>query len=302
MRGSRPSLAILLVSLAAFAAHGAAAQPAAEAYRFGVVSFYNPRIMYLKYQPLVDYLSVTTGHPWELVISPSYETTVQALCEGRLTIAYLGPLTYVRAHASCGAVPLVRLRSGGSNTYRSLIMVRRASTLHRLTDLAGRRFGFGSPLSTSSHLAPRAMLQAAGLVAGRDLECRYFEHHERAARAVLLGEVDACGIRDIIGHRFEDRGLRVLAESEPLPNFPFVVQARAPAAVRELLLRALVQLPRSDPSARATIAGWDAELAAGFAPCRDGEYDGIRVLARRVFGPAFLTMTESQLECSAGER
>ena len=302
MRDSRRRLVLLSVFVAALAAHTAAAQPAAEAYRFGVVSFYNPRIMYLKYQPLVDYLSLTTGHPWELVISPSYETTVQALCDGSLTMAYLGPLTYVRAHAACGAVPLVRLRSGGSDTYRSLIMVRRASTLHRLRDLAGRRFGFGSPLSTSSHLAPRAMLQAAGLVAGRDLECRYFEHHERAARAVLLGEVDACGIRDIIGHRFEARGLRVLAESEPLPNFPFVVPAASPEPVRQLLIHALVELPRSDPSARATIAGWDAELAAGFAPCRDSAYDGIRALARRVFGPAYLTMSESQLQCSLGGR
>ena len=31
--------------------------------RLGVVSFYNPRSMYVKYQPLVDYLSEQTGQP-----------------------------------------------------------------------------------------------------------------------------------------------------------------------------------------------------------------------------------------------
>jgi phosphonate transport system substrate-binding protein len=287
---------VTLALLAATTTAGAA--PGTQPLRFGAVSFYNPRIMYLKYQPLVDYLSARTGRPWELVISPSYEETVEALCDGRLALAYLGPLTYVRAHARCGALPVVRLNTDGSSTYRSLIMVRRDSPISSLAGLAGKRFGFGSPLSTSSHLVPRAMLMDAGVVPGRDVRCVYYEHHERAARAVLLGEVEACGIRDTVGRKFEQRGLRVLAESVPIPNFPLVLAHDADGWLRQEVVRALVVLPRADPAAREIIAGWDEELASGFALTSDGEFDAVRELGRRVFGPYYLELSEDELSCT----
>jgi phosphonate transport system substrate-binding protein len=272
------------------------------AFLLGAVSFYSPRMMYLKYQPLVDYLSETSGHRWDLRINTSYQQTVDELCAGRLTAAYLGPLTYVRAHAACGAEPVLRLRTGGQDTYRSYIMVREDSEFRELTDLRGTRFGFGSVLSTSSHLVPRAMLIEAGLDVAKEMDCTYLEHHERAARAVLVGEVDACGIRDIVGERFVRRGLRVLARSRPIPNFPFVVGADAPAAVRQGLVRALVDLPREDPAIARRMSAWDAELAQGFDFAEDSEYDEIRELAESTFGPGALEISEERLRCPGSVR
>ncbi len=238
------------------------------------MSFYNPRLMYIKYQPLVDYLTIATGRPWELVIGASYERTVEDLCAGKLTVAYLGPYTYARAHAACGALPVVKLNTDGKPTYRSLIMVRRDSTITSLKDLAGKRFGFGSPMSTSSHVMPRAMLEDAGLRPGVDVACRYYFHHERAARAVLLGEVDACGVRDIVGEKFTHRELRILAASDGIPNFPFVVGPGSPPELREELLRALVVQPRANPAAAAEIRSWDEELVRRLRP---GHRRGVRV-------------------------
>jgi phosphate/phosphite/phosphonate ABC transporter binding protein len=272
----------------------------AQTLRFGVVSFYNPRLMYLKYQPLVDYLTSATGQPWELVIGASYEATVQDLCNGTLTVAYLGPFSYLRAHAACGAVPVVKLNTGGKPTYTSVILVRTDSPIKRVKDLAGKRFGFGSPMGTSAHLLPRAMLEDAGLHPGLDVACRYYFHHERAARAVLLGEVDACGVRDIVGETFTHRELRILARSEATANFPFVVAPSSPQALREELVNALVARPRVDPAAAAAIRSWDEELSGGFVATTDADYAPVRRLALRVFGPNALTLPESALECGPG--
>jgi phosphonate transport system substrate-binding protein len=269
----------------------------AQPLKLGVVSFYNPRIMYLKYQPLVDYLALHTGTPWELVISPSYEQTVQDLCSGRLSLAYLGPLTYVRARAECGALPIVRLNTGESASYRALVMVKRDSPIQQINDLAGKVVGFGAPLSTSSHLVPREMLLDAGLVPGRDVRCEYFWHHDRAARAVLLGEVDACGIRDTVGRRFEQRGLRIIAESAPIPNFPLVAGPSTSSHLREQLVRALVTLPRADQAVELEMRGWDEELASGFAPGDDHAFDGIRAAGEKVFGRGYLSLAEPGLTC-----
>ena len=290
--------ASLLVAASALA--GDPPEKAPQTLHFGVVSFYNPRLMYLKYQPLMDYLSGVTGQRWELVIGPSYERTVEDLCAGRLTAAYLGPYSYVRAHAACGAVPVAKLNTDGKPTYTSVILVRTDSPIKSVQDIAGKRFGFGSPMSTSSHVMPRAMLADAGLRPGVDFTCRYYFHHERAARAVLLGEVDASGVRDIVGEKFTQRGLRILARSVQIPNFPFVVAPGSPQALRDELFNALVVRPRIDPAAAATIKGWDEELAGGFVPATDAEYESVRRLAARVFGPRALTLAEDALECGPG--
>lgn len=270
--------------------------PGEKPLRLGVVTFYSPRLMFVKYQPLVDYLSARTGRPWALNVSSSYETTVDDLCSGRVTLAYLGPLSYLRAHARCGAEPILRLQTRGSAVFHSDILVRSDSPFERLEDLRGHRVGFGDPLSTSSHLLPRALLQDAGLEAGRDFACRYFGQHERAARAVLMGEVEACGVRDIIGELFLRRGLRRLARSGPVPAYPLVISPGTPSELRESLTSFLLGFPGS---ARPALSDerWDLELTGGFAAAVDSDYDPVRRIAERVFGPDFARRPEGELRC-----
>lgn len=299
MRRDRPLAAAALVA-AALAAGAVlrAAPPAPKApLRFGVVSFYSPRLMYLKYQPLVDYLSRTTGAPWELVLSRSYEEATERLCKAELLLAYLGPATFLRASQRCGAAPIACLRTGGKETYESWIMVREDSPVRMLHELRGKRFGFGDPFSTSSHIVPHGMLVEAGIHPGRDLTCVYFGHHERGAQAVLTGEVDACALRDIVGAKFKDRGLRLIAVSRPIPNFPLVLSPLASAEERRQIRKALLEGPRDDPKARATFASWDEELAGGFGECRTADFDGMADLERKLFGARAFSLKEKDIEC-----
>ena len=263
----------------------------------GVVGFYSPRLMYVKYQELVDYLTETTGERWELAVTLDYEETVQALCSGKLDLAYLGPFTYLRVHEACGATPVVRLNTRGSATFRSLIMVRQDSPFQTLSDLVGTVFAFGSPLSTSSHLVPCLMLREAGLDRREEFMCRYLGHHDQAARAVVLGTADACGVRDIVGERFAGRGLRILARSEPIPNFPLVVRPGASPEFRRSLVKVLMELPEQDPEIRKRMQGWDEELAGGFAPVSDADYRPVRRWVNLLFGKRGLVDPPQLLEC-----
>jgi phosphonate transport system substrate-binding protein len=297
---ARSVASLMILSLAGSMAGGSPASP--PTLRFGVVSVYNPRLMFLKYQPLVDYLTSSTGRPWDLVVVSSYEHLVQDLCSGKLTAAHLGPFAYARAHAACRALPVVKLRRSGKPTYRGLIMVRADSKLKSLSDLVGKRFGFGAPMSTASHLVARAMLEDAGLHPGVDVTCRHYMHLEEAARAVLIGEVDACGVRDLVGEKFTQRSLRVLARSEEIPNFLFALAPGSEPALRDELIRVLAVLPEKDPKVAATIQGWDEELSGGFVQASDGDYEPVRKLAVRLFGRLALTRPESELECPPGRR
>src|SRR5580704_15748865 len=58
--------------------------------------------------PLRDYLSKAVGTRVELIIPTNYNATVEALGNGSLDFAYLGALTYVKAHERYGVLPLVQ--------------------------------------------------------------------------------------------------------------------------------------------------------------------------------------------------
>jgi ABC-type phosphate/phosphonate transport system substrate-binding protein len=119
---------------------------------------------------------------------------------------------------------------------------------------------------------------------------------------VLMGEVDAAGVRDIVAEEFVPRGLRILDRSQPIPNFPFVVAPKVPSEVVREIVRVLVAVPAEDASARATIASWDEELAGGFAPANAADFDPLMRVGEQLFGPRWTELPEKALECSGGER
>ncbi len=269
--------------------------------RFGVVGFYTPRLMFEKYQPFMDYLSRHTGRVWELAINTDYQTAIDDLCSGSVSVCYLGPLSYVRAREQCGVEPVLQLMTRGLSTYRSSILVRDDSPIHTLAELEGRSFGFGARLSTSSHLIPRSMLVDAGVDLD-EVTCAYYENHDRVVRAVLIGEVEACGVRDLTDERFLHRGLRVLVQSPSIPNHPLAVAPNAVDQIVPLLERALIDLPATDPVVAAELKALDDELSAGFERSDDSLFEPIRQLADRVFGSESLSLPVEDLGCDGEGR
>src|SRR5262245_18809464 len=62
-------------------------------------------------EPLKTFLSKKLGQEVNLIIPTNYNATVEALGNGSLDFAYLGGLTYVKAHRQYGVVPLVQRTS-----------------------------------------------------------------------------------------------------------------------------------------------------------------------------------------------
>ncbi len=62
-----------------------------EEIKFGIVTFYNPRLMVLRYQPLMDALTKRTPHTYKLVFAKSYcEAVEKAMVRIIEDKAYIG--------------------------------------------------------------------------------------------------------------------------------------------------------------------------------------------------------------------
>jgi phosphonate transport system substrate-binding protein len=147
--------------------------------------------------PLQKYLEQQLGMPVKLIIPTSYNATVEGIGNGSLDVAYFGGLTYVKAHALYGAIPLVQ--RDVDRQFHSLLITRKSTGIDSLTDLKGKTFCFGDINSTSGHLFPYLSMKGVGILPDSDLKSyRYTGSHAATAQAVAAGACDAGSLDETV--------------------------------------------------------------------------------------------------------
>lgn len=141
--------------------------------------------------------------------------------------------------------------------------------------MRGKPFGFGDQASTSSHLAPRAhLLKVAQLDGEKDYRPVHLGTHDAVARAVQAGQVPAGALSKPILDSLIARGtidankIVQIGLSDPIPNYPIVMQADLKPELKAAIRKAFLEL--KDP---AILKAFRVE---GFAPTNDAAYDVLR--------------------------
>ena len=111
-------------------------------------------------KPLQQQLSKELGIPVKVHVATNYNAMVEALRSKKVDVAFISPVSYTIAHDKGAADVLLKSKGylvddKGNPTnklvdyYRSQIVVRKDSHLHKLKDLKGTKVGLQDPESTS---------------------------------------------------------------------------------------------------------------------------------------------------------
>src|SRR5262245_20905634 len=226
-------------------------------------------------QPLKKYLEDTLKKQIELVVTTDYSSMIEAMRFGRIEIAYFGPLSYVLAKSKApGIEPFAVGVAAGSPTYRSVIVAPADGPVKTIADMRGRTVGFGDPASTSSHLMPRALIAKNGLYRDAAYKCVHPGAHDAVARAVQSGQVQAGALSEAIFRNLVAKGtidaakVKVIAVSDPIPNYPMVMQGKLQPELKAAIRQAFLELKDS-----AVLKPFRAE---GFVATDDHAYDILR--------------------------
>ena len=266
------SLFVALLMLLSFSAAPCLAEIKPVVF-FGINLRYSPRTMYLRYQPLMDYLTENTPYRFELIISRDYRQALNDLKEGRAMISSLGDGAFVDAILMYGAVPIVKpLNMEGKPLYRAAIVVPRDSSILRIQELKRKRFAFGSSHSLTGNLVPRFMLEQGGVGISQLEYQTSLKNHDAVTKAILKGQYDAGAVKDLFAAKYRQYGLRVLAYSPPMPSVPLVIRPDAPTELRKSVTAALLRLDPRNPAHRKIMSQWDEEFRHGFAPASVHDY------------------------------
>jgi phosphonate transport system substrate-binding protein len=232
-----------------------------------------------RFTPLADYLARITGRPVEIRIAKDYQEHIDRVGRDEVDIAYMGPAPYVKLVDAYGEKPiLARLEINGKPSFQGVIVTTRESPIQSLSELAGKRFAFGDPDSTMSHLVPRYMLAEAGVGVERLGGYEYLHSHVNVALGVLMGHFDAGAVKEEVFYEYEKRGLRALAWSPRISEHLFVTSKTLPPETVKTLREALFSL-RDTEEGRAILSSIKEGVTA-MVPASDGDYDTLRAILR----------------------
>lgn len=283
MNFKRLTFFLLLIVVLFFGAESevsAKDKTAKRVVHFSAITLYHPIVMYQRYQPLMNYLTEHTSYHFELRLSQDYRNIINFLKNNEVQVALLGGATYLEAKEQFNIVPILKpLGHDGKPYYRSVFIARADNKkINKLSDLKGKSVAFASERSTSGYLVPLNELYKGG-IALKDLSKHVnLKYHDSIAREVLRGNFDAGAVIDSVANMFKERGLKIIALSDPIPGLPIVVRADLPPEIVNAIKKALLSLDYNNPEHRKIMEQWDEEFRYGFAEAEDSDYNSIRAI------------------------
>lgn len=227
---------------------------------------------------LEKYLEEKVGKDVELVVTTDYSSMIEAASNGRLDLAYFGPLSYVLAKTKSNIEPFAALKKDGETTYKSVLIANNDSGVTSIEQASGKTVAFGDQASTSSHLIPKSMLAAKGLQPKKDYQEAFVGSHDAVALAVQNNNAQVGGLSQPIFESLVERQVidsnkvKVVAESQPFPQYPWTMRSDLNPELKSKIREAFVDLKDE-----AVLKPFKAD---GFDAIEDQDYDVVRDLGK----------------------
>jgi phosphonate transport system substrate-binding protein len=237
-----------------------------------------------KFGPISRYLERTLGMKVEFTPVNDYPAAVEALVNKQVDLVWFGGFTHVQAQIRSGGKVIPIAQREEDAQFRSVFITQTDSGIKTLADLKGKQVSFGSQSSTSGHLMPRSFLLQAGIDPDKDFKrVAYSGAHDATIASVVSGRVDAAALDITVWRRFVDEKkvdtskVNVFYTTPPFFNYNWTVHADMPAALRERITKALLDLSMDTPEGKEILT---LNRATKYIPTRAENYKGLEAAAR----------------------
>lgn len=228
-----------------------------EEIQFGVGPYFpTPNENRQQFEPLFEMLAAEVGLPAKTVVTEDWIGLSEALRSGTLDVAWLGPWGYVLAkhnEPSLDAIATVKYKE--QPVYYSVLMARADAPFDTLEAAIAQSQGdtklklsLADVGSTSGWLVPQAEFKRQGIDPETVFDYNEGASHAAQAIAVLSDQVDIAADYDrnldvlAAEGRIDKDQLKIIWQSDPLPNDPIVVRGDLPEDIKAKLQAALTAI------------------------------------------------------------
>jgi len=215
-------------------------------YVVGVHPLHNPKRLLEIYGPILDYANIRIPEVhFRLEAARNYEEFDKKLYAGYYDLAMPNPYQTVRAFRYGYRV---FAKMGDDEEFRGIILVRRDSGIHEVTDLKGKTVAYPAKTALAATILPQYYLHTHGVDVNFDVESHYVGSQESAILNVLHGHVAAAATWPLPWKAFsaEHPGmasqLEVKWQAEPLVNNSWVARRDIPQSIVDKFKTQLLSL------------------------------------------------------------
>ncbi len=205
------------------------------------------------FEPVFSAITRQYGIHFEIRVGQAYNAVVEGMANGKVDVAFFGPVTYNQARQRGAAELLAVGVNKGQSVYYAGIFTNKDKGLKTIADLAGRSVAFGDVNSTSSFNFPVAMLIDAGVDPVQKLGDIYLTgSHANALAALAAGKVDAACASYSSFEKAVDNGqidpqkTVPLAKSDPIPYPPLAMHVKLDDSLKRKLRHAFNHVHEAD--------------------------------------------------------
>jgi phosphonate transport system substrate-binding protein len=247
-------------------------------FRVTVIPDEAPGELARKAAPLVKYLEAKLGTKVEFTPVNDYAAAVETLINHKVDLAWFGGFTFVQASVRSGGKVIPIVQREEDEKFKS-VFITSDPAINALADLKGKDFSFGSQSSTSGHLMPRFYLLEAGFDVDKDFHrVSYSGAHDATIAAVAAGKVQAGALNISVWEKFvadkkvDTSKVRVFFTTPPFHDYNWSVSSDMPAATREKLTKAFLELSAATPEGKEIL---DLQRTKRFIPAQANDYKSI---------------------------
>lgn len=232
--------------------------------RFSVLPDQQRSVLQQRYEPLMAYLEEQTGYKCVLIYSRDYRDLLGKFMRNEIDIARFGGVTFTMAQSINQAEPLV-MRDIDKN-FRSYFLIHADNPAKTLAEFKGKRFAFGSRLSTSGHLMPRYFLSKENIVPEDFFSSvQYSGAHDRTAKWVSDGTIDigaanAEVINKLLAQpKSKQPKIRILQQTPPYADYVWAARKEIPETTKQKVINAFLRLSNNTRQGKAILTSTGAK-------------------------------------------
>jgi phosphonate transport system substrate-binding protein len=251
-----------------------------------------------KAKPLEKLLGDKLGIPVKISVSTNYNTIIEAMSSKQVDVGFLPPTAYILAKDRGAASVILQsqrfgVKEDGSNTdqfvdnYKSMIVVKKDSTINTLADLKGKKIAWQDVTSTAGYIYPAAEMKKAGIDPEKDIQGVTVKGHDKGVLAVLNGDVDAAAVfedaRNNVKKDFPNvfTDTKVIYRTQGIPNDTISVRADMDQAWKDKIAEAFIAIGK-DPEGLKIIK--DIYTHVGYIKSEDKNFETVRKYQKDVQG------------------
>lgn len=209
---------------------------------FGVVPQQSTSKLIEAWQPLMDYLSRTTGHKIIFRTEKSIAMFLKVLESGNYDMAYSSPYHYVVADKKHGYDALVRF----NELITGILVVKKDSNITSVEDIKTKSFLFPSPRAFAATLLPKyEFLAAYNYSIDEFNNLRYVNSHDSVYKGIIrnYGDIGGGIMRTYL--RFESKDeLRIIYKTKDYPSHIISINSSLDSNVKTTIEEALLNMPQ----------------------------------------------------------